>query len=129
MGSKLHITCGDHPDEAFWTKSGHFGPSDDLSRGQKIQIQDYLGPKKGFICSYNGLLGAPMGAQKVWKWVGDACPVDMGQLDHCVVLGTKSGAVQDFQRGKKSPIGVKQTPLDPPKHPQAHIIIKCRLSY
>ena len=46
---------------------------------------------------YNGPLGAPMGAQKVWKWVGDACPVDMGQLDHCVVLGTKSGAVQDFQ--------------------------------
>ena len=55
-----------------------------------------------------------MGAQKVWKWVGDACPVDMGQLDHCVVLGTKSGAVQDFQWGKKCPIGVKQTPPRPP---------------
>ena len=48
-----------------------------------------------------------MGTQKVWKWVGDACPVDMGQLNHCVVLGTKSGAVQDFQWGKKCPSGVK----------------------
>ena len=56
---------------------------------------------KGFICSYIGPLGIPLGAQKVWKWVGDACPVDMGQLDHCVVLGTKSGAVQDFQWGKQ----------------------------
>ena len=27
LGSKLHFTCGDHPDGAFWTKSRKFGPS------------------------------------------------------------------------------------------------------
>ena len=74
-----------------------------------------IGPQKGFICSYNGLLGTPRGTPKVWKWVSDAYPINMGQLDHHVVLGTKSGAIQDFQRGKMCPIGVKQTPLDPPK--------------
>ena len=73
----------------------------------------FYGPKRALI-AHIGPLGIPMGAQKVWKWVGDACPVDMGQLDHCVVLGTKSGAVQDFQWGKKCPIGVKQTPPRPP---------------
>ena len=31
-----------------------------------------------------------------------------------MVFGTKSSALQDFQRGKKCPIGVKQTPFDPP---------------
>ena len=96
----MHSTCGDHPDEAFWTKSGHFGPSDDLFRGQKIQIQDYLGPKKGFICSHNGLLGTPRRAPKDWKWVSDAYLAKMGQLDYHLVFGTKSGALQDFQRGK-----------------------------
>ena len=76
---------------------------------------------KGFICSYNGPLGAPRRASKVWKWVGDAYPVNMGQLDHLVVFGTKSGAAQDFQRGKKCPRGFKQTPLHPLKHPQTPI--------
>ena len=38
----------------------------------------------------------------------------IGQLDHYVVFGIKSGAEQDIQRGKKCPIGVKQTTLDPP---------------
>ena len=82
---------------------------------------DFLGFQRGFICSYNGPLGTPRGAPTVWKWVGDACPVDKGQLDNCVVFETKSGAVQDFQRDKKCPVGVKQTPLaplDPQKHPQ-----------
>merc|ERR1712055_1003272 len=77
-----------------------------------------LGPQKGFFCSYNGLLGTPRGTPKVWKWVSDAYPTNMGQLDHHVVFGTKSGAIQDFQRGKKCPIGVKQTPFDPPRPPK-----------
>ena len=47
---------------------------------------------------------------KVWKWVSDAYPVNMGQMDHYVVFGTNSGA---FQRGTKCSIGVNQTPLDP----------------
>ena len=71
------------------------------------------GSQKCFICSCNGLLGAPTGAERSKN--GSVVPVDpvnMGQLDHNVVFGTKSGAVQDFQRGKKCSIGVKQTPLD-----------------
>ena len=84
----------------------------------KGQIQDLLGPQKAFICSYNGRLGTPWGAPKVWKWVSDAYPINMGQLDHHVVFGTTSGAIQDFQRGKKCHIGVEQTPLDSPRPPK-----------
>ena len=53
-----------------------------------------------------------MGARKIQKRVSGAFPVNIGQLDHNVVFGTKSGAVKDFQRGKKCPLGVKWTPLD-----------------
>ena len=83
-----------------------------------MDFNDFLGSQKGFICSYNCLLGPPGVAPKVWKWVSDAYPVNMGQLDHHVVFGIKFGAIQDFQRGKKCPIGVKQTPFDPPRPPQ-----------
>ena len=38
----------------------------------------------------------------VQKWVSDAYPENTCQLDHCVVFGTKSGAVQNFQRGKSA---------------------------
>ena len=62
--------------------------------------------------------GSFLRAQKVQKWVIDNHLVTIGQLDHNVVLGTKSGTVQDFQRGKKCPIWVKQTTLDPPRAPQ-----------
>ena len=55
-------------------------------------------------------MGAPMGAKKVQKRVSGASPVIIGQLDHNVVFGTKSGAIQDLQRGKKWPIGGKRTP-------------------
>ena len=57
---------------------------------------------------------SPGGAQKFQKWVSDAYSVHIGQVDHYVVFGTKSGAVQDIQRGKKCPIGIKQTTADPP---------------
>ena len=89
---------------AFWTLS--------------MAFWDLLGSQKGFICSYIGLLEAPRRAPKVLKWVSDVYPVNIGQLNHYVVFGTKYSALQDFQRGKTCPIGVKQTPLDPPKPPQ-----------
>ena len=73
---------------------------------------DLLVLHRGFICSYISLLGVPRGGLKVQKGVSGASSVNIGQLDHYVVFGTKSGAVQDFQRGKKCSIGVKQTPLD-----------------
>ena len=41
-----------------------------------------------------------------------------GLWSHFVVFGTKFGAIQDFQRGKKSSLGVQQTPLDPPRPPK-----------
>ena len=59
-----------------------------------------------------------MGALKVQKLVSDAFLVNIGQLDHFMVFGTKSGALQPFQRGKTCPIGVKQTPVDPSRPPQ-----------
>ena len=49
-----------------------------------IAFWDFLQFQTGFIGSYNGPSGAPRGAPKVWKWVGDAYPVNMGQLDHHV---------------------------------------------
>ena len=89
---------------------------------------DILRFQEGFICSYDGHFEAPRRASKVWKWVSYAYPVNMGQVDHHVVNGTKSGAIQDFQRGKKHPVGVKQTPLnpfiDPPQNqlnPSSHL--------
>ena len=51
-------------------------------------------------------------------WVSDAYPVRLGQLNHNVVFGTNFGAVQDFPRGKKRPIGAELTPLEPPRPPQ-----------
>ena len=62
-----------------------------------MDFNDFLGSQKGFICSYNGLVGAPMGVRKVQKRVSGASPVNIGPLDHNVVFGTKSGAVQDLQ--------------------------------
>ena len=44
---------------------------------------------------------------KVQNWVSDAWSEKLVQLDHNVVFGTKSDAGQDFQRGKKSRIGVE----------------------
>ena len=67
----------------------------------------FLGFQRGLICSWNGLFGALRRAPKVQKWVSDAYSENIGQLDNGVVFGTKSGAVQDFQRGKKCQIGVE----------------------
>ena len=99
------------------TQPGHFGPNL-VTLGH---LMTFLGTKR----PDSGLIGAskghylrilwhfltPRGTPKFWKWVSDAYPVSMGQLDHHVVFGTKSGALHDFQRGKKCPMGVKQTPV------------------
>ena len=45
VGSETHCTCGDRPDGAFRTKSGHFGPSEDLFRGQKAMFVTIRGLK------------------------------------------------------------------------------------
>ena len=103
----MHSTCGDHPDGVFWTKSCQFGPSDDHFRGQKTRFGTIWGLKTACLLVKWRF--------KVQKWVSDTYLVNIGQLDHYVLFGTKFGAVQDFERGKKCPIGVQETP---PRLPQ-----------
>ena len=71
----------------------------------------------GFIHSYIGLLGVPRGGPKVQKGVSGASSVNIGQLDHYVVFGTKSGAVQGLKvpcRGQADPFLTNLDPPDPP---------------
>ena len=97
----MHSTCGDHPYGVFWTKSGQFGPSDDHFRGQKARFGTIWGHKMAcFLMKWP--YGAPRWATKVQKWVSDTYLVNIGQLAHYVVFGTKFGAVLDFQRGKSA---------------------------
>ena len=100
---QIAFICGDHPDGAFWTKTGHLGPSGDLFRGKKGQIEDLLRPQKRFTGSYNGLLVTPRGAPKVWKWVSDAYPVNMGQLDHHVGFLNQIWCPTRLLEGQKVP--------------------------
>ena len=48
------------------------------------------------------------------KWVSAKDLIKIGKFDHYVVFGIEFGAKQPIQRGKKSPVGVQQTSLDPP---------------
>ena len=59
-------------------------------------ILGQLGARKGFVLLINGCLGAPEGFQWAKKWASDGNLVNIGQLDHCVVFGTKSGAIHAF---------------------------------
>ena len=72
-----------------------------------MEVWDFLGSQKDFICSYNGPLGAHRRAPIGQKWVSNTYSVRIGQLDHYVVSVTKSDALQEIQRGKKCIIGVK----------------------
>ena len=73
-----------------------------------------MGPQNGLFGHEIVLRGPLQVPRKFQKEVSDTDLVNIGQLDHYVVFGTKFGPVQDFQRGKKGRIGVQQTPLDPP---------------
>ena len=93
----MHFTCGDHPHDSFGTKAGHFGPSDDLFRGQKADFGTIGGPKGGCFAHLGPPRRAPMGQ----IWVSHAYPVNICHFDHYVVFGTKSNAVHT-SRGAKS---------------------------
>ena len=80
-------------------------------------ILELLWAPKGLNLLKNGPLRARRRAQKVQKWVRDAYLENLGQLDHYMVFGTKSGAVQDLQRGKKCLLGVEWAPLMTHAHP------------
>ena len=104
----------------YWVNKGFFPVVTTHMKysGPNIVILDHVVTCLGVKRPDLGLFGAskqlallmkrPFGsflrAQKVQKWVIDNHLVTIGQLDHNVVLGTKSGTVQDFQRGKKCPI-------------------------
>ena len=68
---------------------------------------DFLRFQKGFMAYWE----LPGEAPKVQKSVSDAYPDNIGHLDHYVVFGTQSGAVQDIQMGKNCSLGAKQTPF------------------
>ena len=74
--------------------SGHFGPSDDLFRGQKVGFVN-IGGYKGENCPFGASKRAPV-AQ---KWISYAYPVLSGQY---VDFGIKSGAIKT-SRGSKVP--------------------------
>ena len=102
--------------DRIWSRILHMGGHhryNALHCSLHMHFLAFLGFQKGLICSYNGSFGAPREPPEVQKWVSHSYLVNIGQLDHYVVFGTKFGAVQDFQKGKKCPLGVQQTPLDP----------------
>ena len=80
-------------------------------QGPKGQIQDYFEPQNGLFAQEMALWELPKGTPKVQKWVIDTCFVNIGQLDHYVVFGTPSGAIQDIRMGKNCSVGAKQTPV------------------
>ena len=53
-------------------------------------------PRPAETGPYNGLLGAPWRVPKVQKWVSDACPVKIGQLDPYLVFWTKTLRHQQY---------------------------------
>ena len=75
--------------------------------GAKMQDLGLFGGQKACFAHRMAFWGPLEGSQRFKKCVSDAYSVMLGQLDHYVVFGTKSGAVQDFQRGKKCQIGVE----------------------
>ena len=101
----------------FWTNSSQFGPPLTILAAERQNL-GLIRASKWLVCPWNGPLVVLRGAPTVQNWVSDTDLVNIGQLDHYVVIGTKFGAVQDFQRGKKSSWGVQQNPLDPPRPPQ-----------
>ena len=56
-------------------------------------ILGQLGAQQGLICSYDGPFGAPRMAPTSQKGLSYAYRVNIGQLGHFVLSGTKSGAV------------------------------------
>ena len=76
-----------------------------------MDFWDFLRFQKGVISRVMDFWELPGGAPKVQQSVSDANPGNIGHLDHYVVFGTQSGAVQDIQMGKNCSLGAKQTPF------------------
>ena len=87
--------------DQIWSKMLHIGGHHRYNAflSPHMDCWDLLVLHRGFICSYIGLLGVPRGGLKVRKGASGASSVNIGRLDHYVVFGTKSGAIQDFLEG------------------------------
>ena len=59
----MYRSCGDHPDGAFWTNSGQFGPHDKLFIGQKAQFGTVRDLKIAWFAQ-NGPFGSHQGGPK-----------------------------------------------------------------
>ena len=75
-----------------WSKLTKFGPPDGHFRGQKARFRSIWGLKTACFAHEMATRGAP----NVRNWVSDTDLVNIGQLDHYMVIGTKFGAIQDF---------------------------------
>ena len=81
----MYCSCDDHPDGAFWTKSGHFKPYDELFIGQKVQLgtvgdlkTTWFAQNRPFRSHQGGPKGPKMGQWCLpWKhWpIGPLCGV------------------------------------------------------
>ena len=76
-----------------------------------MDFWDFLRFQKGFISRVMAFWELSEGAPKVQKSVSDDYPGNIGQLDHYVVFGTPSIAVQDIRMGKNCSVGAKQNPV------------------
>ena len=91
-----------------------------------MDFWDFLRFQKGFISRVMAYWELPGESPKVQKSVSDAYPGNIGHLDHYVVFGTQSGAVQDIQMGKNCSLRGQADPflttldhpMDPPKTSQ-----------
>ena len=113
--SKLHFTCGDHPDGTFLTKSGHLGPSDDLFKGQKAKYRTYWGLKRAVFADILAFWEPLGGLQRSGN--GSVMPTLLTWASGTIIWCLEPNLVPyKTSRGKKRcHLGVKQTPLNPPR--------------
>ena len=83
----------------FGTKSGYFGPYDDLFRGQKAGFVTIGGHKGNQFAHKITILGASKRAPVAQKWISYVSSVMPGQY---VDFGITSGAIKT-SRGSKVP--------------------------
>ena len=120
--SKLHCTCGDHPDGAIWTKSSHFGLSDDLFRGQKARFRTNRGLKRTLVAHIMAFFWLPRGTLKVWN--GPVMPSLLTWVSWTIMWCLEPN-LEPYKtsRGAKSALchrlwGSKRPPFDPQNPPQ-----------
>ena len=121
VGSKLHFNCGDHPDEAFWTKSGHLWPSEDLFRGQKARYRTYCGLRRALFACIMALWGPLHRLQRSEN--GSVMPALLTWASGTIMWWNQIWWNQIWchtrlPEGQKVPYRGQADPLDPPRPPK-----------